>query len=115
MATLTLEKPVSVNADAKWVELIEDTFRSYSSDPAGMKTVLILLPEQGQFVMMHLGWEHGEYVDQVVAHLELRGDEILVHDDNAGMNYIAANLIAQGVPRDKITVVAHPDWYIQKA
>lgn len=102
---------------AQWAQAIEETFQHYGKPPmnADMQSLLIFDRMQGQFVMLHYGRYHGQYDNRVVAHLELRGDEILVHDEDAGMNFIAPNLIRQGVPRDKIRVVAYPDWYIESA
>ncbi len=101
----------------EWAQAIEETFEHYGKPPmnADMQSLLLFDRAQGQFVMLHHGCYRGEYDNRVVAHLELRGDQILVHDEDAGMNFIAPNLIQQGVPRDKITVVAHPDWHIEKA
>jgi hypothetical protein len=99
----------------EWAQAIEETFRYYGNPPKGMETTLLFKPEDGQFVMLHRGRYYEHYENQVVAHLELKGDQILVHDTDAGMNFIAPNLIQQGVPRDKIKVVAHPDWHIEKA
>ena len=106
---------VTVLPVEEWAQAIEETFRYYSNPPARMETTLLFKPEEGQFVMLHRGRYYEKYENQVVAHLELRDGHIYVHDEDAGMNYLAANLIAQGVPRDKITVVAHPDWHIEKA
>ncbi len=97
------------------VEAIEDTFRFYGNPPQGMETTLVFNREQGHFVMLHRGCYYDNYENHVAAHLELRGDEILVHDEDAGMNFIAPNLIRQGVPRDKIKIVAHPDYHIEEA
>lgn len=102
---------------SEWADLIEEELRYFAVDPLGseLKAVVMLDRNSGHFSLMHVGWENGKYINDAVAHLELRGDEILVHDDNAGMNFIAPNLIRQGVPRDKITVVAHPGWHIESA
>jgi len=96
-------------------QMIEETFIYYGNPPQGMRTVFSLDRTEGHFLMVHVGHYHNKYRDDLAAHLELCDGHIYVHDEDAGMNFIAANLIAQGVPRDKITVVAHPDWYIEKA
>ena len=100
----------------QWAQAIEETFNYYADPPANaqMRSTLLFDRAQGQFLMLHHGTYRGKYDDQVVAHLELRGDHIFVHDEDAGMNYIAPNLIRQGVPREKITVVSRPDYYIQE-
>lgn len=99
----------------EWAQAIEETLRYYGNPPQGMETTLLLSREEGHFVMLHRGCYYDDYENRVVAHLELRDGHILVHDTDAGMNFIAPNLIAQGVPRNKITVVAHPDCHIEKA
>ena len=100
-----------------WADLIEEELRYFAVDPLGsqIKASVILDRDSGHFSLMHTGWENGKYINDPVAHLELRADEILVHDENAGMNFIAPNLIRQGVPRDKIKIVAHPDYHIEEA
>lgn len=97
--------------------LIEDELRYFAVDPLGsqLKAVLLLDRQSGHFSLLHVGWENGKYINDPVAHLELQGDHIFVHDENAGMNFVAPNLIKQGVPRDKIKIVAHPDHYIEEA
>lgn len=99
----------------EWAQAIEETFRHYGSPPQGMETTLLFKPEEGQFVMLHRGCYYENYENHVAAHLELRDGHIFVHDEDAGMNFIAPNLIRQGVPRDKIKVVAHPDYHIEFA
>ena len=101
----------------EWAQAIEETFQYYGKPPmnADMKSLLLFDRAIGQFVMLHHGWYCQAYENRVVAHLELRGDEILVHDEDAGMNFIAPNLIRQGVPRDKIKIVSHPNYYIEMA
>ncbi len=64
----------------EWAQAIEETFRYYGNPPKGMETTLLFKPEDGQFVMLHRGRYYEHYENQVVAHLELKGDQILVHD-----------------------------------
>ncbi|MDY7012885.1 MAG: XisI protein [Cyanobacteriota bacterium] len=74
-----------------------------------VESKLIVDSDRNNFVMMVVGWDGDRRVHGVVVHIEMINGKIWIHRDGIE-DGITDELVAAGVPKDKIVLAFHsPD------
>jgi hypothetical protein len=94
----------------KYRTIIEKILRSYASIPyayGNLKSELIIDRAKNNYLLMTLGWENDLRVHGCLVHLEIIDDKIWIQRDGTEEG-IANELVAAGIPKDKIVLAFHP-------
>jgi XisI protein len=95
----------------KYQKIIEDILTEYVKTPYAygqLKTKLIIDQTASNYVVMTLGWQEEERVHGCIIHLEIIDGKVWIQRD--GTEYgIANELVAAGIPKDKIVLAFHPE------
>ncbi|MEH2368512.1 XisI protein [Nostoc sp.] len=92
-------------------KIIEDVLNEYIKIPYSnrqLKTKLIIDSTATNYIVMTLGWQGEERVHGCIIHIEIIDRKIWIQRD--GTEYgIANELVAAGIPKDKIVLAFHPE------
>ncbi|MBO3461337.1 XisI protein [Aetokthonos hydrillicola Thurmond2011] len=95
----------------KYQKIIEDILTEYVKIPYAygqLKTKLIIDRTATNYIVMTLGWQGEERVHGCIIHIEIINGKIWIQRD--GTEYgIANELVAAGIPKDKIVLAFHPE------
>jgi hypothetical protein len=89
---------------------IERILEAHHRIPYGhgeLESKLIIDPERNNFVLMVVGWDGKRRVHGCVTHVEIIKDEIWIHRDGIEQG-ITDELVASGIPKNKIVLAFHP-------
>lgn len=59
--------------------------------------------ERDRYLLTVIGWDRGQHVHSVLAHIDLEGGKLWIHHDRTETG-IAPDLVAAGVPPDRIVL-----------
>ncbi|MEH1948684.1 MAG: XisI protein [Nostoc sp.] len=92
-------------------KIIEDVLNEYIKIPYSnrqLETKLIIDSTATNYIVMTLGWQGEERVHGCIIHIEIINGKIWIQRD--GTEYgIANELVAAGIPKDKIVLAFHPE------
>ncbi|OYD95478.1 XisI protein [Nostoc sp. 'Peltigera membranacea cyanobiont' 210A] len=92
-------------------KIIEDVLNEYIKIPYSnrqLETKLIIDSTATNYIVMTLGWQGEERVHGCIIHIEIIDRKIWIQRD--GTEYgIANELVAAGIPKDKIVLAFHPE------
>ncbi|MEH2227866.1 XisI protein [Nostoc sp.] len=92
-------------------KIIEDVLNEYIKIPYSnrqLETKLIIDRTATNYIVMTLGWQGEERVHGCIIHIEIIDRKIWIQRD--GTEYgIANELVAAGIPKDKIVLAFHPE------
>jgi len=95
----------------KYQNIIEEILTEYIKIPyinCQLETKLIIDKTATNYIVMTLGWQGEERVHGCIIHIEIIDGKIWIQRD--GSEYgIANELVAAGIPKDKIVLAFHPD------
>ncbi|MBD2606486.1 XisI protein [Scytonema hofmannii FACHB-248] len=95
----------------KYQKIIEDILTEYVKIPYAygqLETKLIIDRTATNYIVMTLGWQGEERVHGCIIHIEIIDGKIWIQRD--GSEYgIANELLAAGIPKDKIVLAFHPE------
>ncbi|MEH2125375.1 XisI protein [Nostoc sp.] len=95
----------------KYQKIIEDVLNEYIKIPYSnrqLQTKLIIDRTATNYIVMTLGWQGEERVHGCIIHIEIIDRKIWIQRD--GTEYgIANELVAAGIPKDKIVLAFHPE------
>lgn len=72
-----------------------------------VRVYVLVGQEQNHFMLMHEGWQGEQRLYGAIVHAEIREGKIWIHFDGTE-DGIAEELIATGIPKDKIVLTFHP-------
>ena len=90
----------------KWAKIIEDelNYRAVKPLNADLEPSVVADHSQNRFVLLFTGWHEGEMIDEVVAHIEIRGDKIWVFDRKVGLDFIVPELLGAGLAPENLVL-----------
>lgn len=94
----------------KWRETLEKILNYYASIPyryGEVNTSVIVSSDRNHFLLLHEGWEDNRRVYGTIVHGEIRDGKIWLHYDGIE-DGITDELVAEGVPKDRIVLAFHP-------
>ncbi len=95
----------------KYQKNIEDILTEYVKIPYAygqLETKLIIDRTATNYIVMTLGWQGEERIHGCIIHIEIIDGKIWIQRD--GTEYgIANELVAAGIPKDKIVLAFHPE------
>lgn len=95
----------------KYQKIIEEILTEYVKIPYAygqLETKLIIDRTATNYMVMTLGWQGEERVHGCIIHIEIIDGKIWIQRD--GTEYgIANELVAAGIPKDKIVLAFHPE------
>jgi XisI protein len=94
----------------EWREILEKILQYYADLPyryGDVITYMIVSRDRNHFMLIQVGWENDRRVHGCVVHAEIRNDKIWIHYDGIE-DGITDELVAAGVPKDRIVLAFHP-------
>jgi hypothetical protein len=94
----------------QWRDILEKILQYYAALPyryGDVITYVIVSRDYNHFMLVHEGWENNRRVHGLIVHAELRNDKIWIHYDGIE-DGITDELVAAGVPKDRIVLAFHP-------
>ena len=94
----------------EWRDLLEKILQYYAELPyryGDVTTSVIVSRERNHFLLIHEGWENNRRVHGCIVHAEIRNQKIWIHYDGIE-DGITNELVAAGVPKDRIVLAFHP-------
>ncbi|AOY79985.2 MULTISPECIES: XisI protein [Moorena] len=94
----------------QWRETLENILKYYANLPdryGDVTTSVIISGERNHFLLVHEGWENHRRVYGTIVHGEIRDGKIWIHYDGIE-DGITDELVASGVPKDRIVLAFHP-------
>lgn len=91
-------------------EMLEKIIQYYADLPyryGDVITYLVVSRDRHHFMLMHEGWENHRRVHGCIVHAEIRNHKIWIHYDGIE-DGITSELVAAGVPKDRIVLAFHP-------
>jgi hypothetical protein len=91
---------------SQYPSLIRKIIEEYASIPYAVGAIekeVIIDEAKGHYELMRCGWVNDSRVHGALIHVDLRGDKILIQHDGTE-DGIADQLVADGVPKDKIVL-----------
>jgi hypothetical protein len=91
-------------------EIIYQTLKYYADLPypySDVKTEVIVSEDQRHYLLMTWGWEPKRRLHGCIVHIEIIKEKIWIHQDGIE-DGIANDLVAAGIPKDKIVLGFHP-------
>jgi septum formation topological specificity factor MinE len=95
----------------KYKKIIEDILTEYVKIPYAygqLETKLIIDRTATNYIVMTLGWQDEERVHGCIIHIEIIDGKIWIQRDRTEYG-IANELVAAGIPKDKIVLAFHPE------
>jgi XisI protein len=90
--------------------IIEATLRAYTAIPyayGDLQTETIIDREQDRYLLITVGWDNGQRVYSVLAHIDVRDDKIWIQQDNTEVG-VATELAQAGIPKQHIVLGFRP-------
>ncbi|MEB3885449.1 XisI protein [Lyngbya sp. CCY1209] len=94
----------------EWRKLLENILQYYADIPdryGEVRTYVVVSRDNNHFMLVHEGWENHRRVHGCVVHAEIRNEKIWIHYDGIE-DGITPELVAAGVPKDRIVLAFHP-------
>ncbi|NEO63923.1 MAG: XisI protein [Moorea sp. SIO4G2] len=94
----------------QWRETLENILKYYANLPyryGDVTTSVIISSDCNHFMLLHEGWENHCRVYGTIVHAEIRDSKIWIHYDGIE-DGITDELVATGVPKDRIVLAFHP-------
>lgn len=94
----------------QWRASLEKILQYYASLPyryGDVITYVIVSHDRNHFMLVHEGWENHRRVYGTIVHAEIRDHKIWIHYDGIEEG-ITHELVAAGVPKDRIVLAFHP-------
>ncbi len=94
----------------RWREILEKIFQYYADLPYRYGDVtnhIVISRDCNHFMLLHEGWENHRRVYGTIIHVEIRDGKIWIHYDGIE-DGITDELVAAGVPKDRIFLAFHP-------
>lgn len=94
----------------KYRKIIEQILREYAAIPyryGEVEEKVIIDREGNNFFLVDIGWQNKSRVHGFIVHVEIIGDKIWIQRDGLE-DGITDELVAAGVPKDKIVLGFHP-------
>ncbi|NJK74090.1 MAG: XisI protein [Microcoleus sp. SU_5_6] len=94
----------------EWRELLEKILQYYADLPYSygeVTTYVIVSRDRNHFMLVDEGWENQRRVHGCIVHAQIRNDKIWIHYDGIEEG-ITGELVAAGVPKDRIVLAFHP-------
>ena len=85
----------------KYSKIIEEELNSWvegaTLEVPGIEFQLIVDKEKYQFILLALGWKEDEYVHDWLFHIQIKDEQVWIHEDQTGAG-IAKVLKESGIP-----------------
>ncbi|MEX2173995.1 MAG: XisI protein [Pirellulaceae bacterium] len=94
---------VEVNDYSGILRRIIQHYAQFKSAVGEIETEVIIDETLGHFELMRSGWINGRRVHGALIHVDIRGEKIWIQHDGTEEG-IAPELVAAGVPKDKIVL-----------
>lgn len=94
----------------KYRDIITGVLTEYAKIPYAygeLERKLIIDKERNNFLLLTIGWQNKTRVHGTLVHLEIINDKIWIQRDGIE-DGIANDLLAAGIPKDKIVLGFHP-------
>ena len=91
-------------------QTIERILRKYADIPSAYEEIeqhLIIDKHRNHFMLFDVGWQQKRRVHGCVTHVQIINDKIWIQRDGTE-DGIANELVAAGIPKDKIVLAFHP-------
>lgn len=91
-------------------DTVEKILKDHAAIPyshGDIKQYVIVDRERTHFLLFDEGWDRNKRVHGCVAHVEIIDDKIWIHYDGIE-DSITEELVAAGVPKDRIVLAFHP-------
>lgn len=96
----------------QWRDILKQRLQYYADLPyphADVRTYVVTSEDGNHFFLMHEGWQGNKRIHGMVVHAEIQDGKIWMHYDGIE-DSITAELVAAGVPKDKIVLAFHPPY-----
>lgn len=106
-----------MDTNLKDLETVESVLREraqFYATPEKFRTVPIFDRQNQEFLLLDEGWDGYQRIHRVWAHIELRDDQIWIQEDGTE-DGLAADLIAAGIPRERIVLAFQQPQAILRA
>jgi hypothetical protein len=93
-------------------DIVERILDAHHQIPYGygeVESKFIIDRDRNNFVLMCAGWQGKQRIHGVVVHVEMIDGKIWIHRDGIE-DGITDELVAAGVPKDKIVLAFHPPY-----
>ena len=94
----------------KWRDTLSKILQYYGNIPyryGDVKTFVIISQGRNHFMLLHEGWQKRRHVYGTIVHAEIRHEQIWIYYDGI-KDGITDELVAAGVPKDRIVLAFHP-------
>ena len=94
----------------KYQEIVRDLIMEYANHKPSIGDVdvkAIIDAEQGQYQVMHVGWQGKSRVHGTPIHIELIGDKVWIQYDGTSPG-VAVELAEAGIPKEDIVLGFRP-------
>ncbi|MEB3343597.1 XisI protein [Okeania sp.] len=94
----------------EWCDTLSKILQYYADIPycyGDVKTFMIISQDRNHFMLLHEGWENRRHVYGTIVHAEICHEKIWIYYDGIE-DGITDELVAAGVPKDRIVLAFHP-------
>lgn len=93
-------------------QLLSEILSEHASIPYShgeISSIVIVSQDRNHFLIVNEGWDGKKRVHGCLVHAEIRDGKIWIHYDGIE-DGITEELVAKGVPKDKIILAFHPPY-----
>jgi hypothetical protein len=94
----------------QWRDVLEKILQYHADLPyryGEVTTYVVVSRDRNHYMLMQEGWDRAQRIHGIIVHAEIRNDKIWMHYDGIEES-ITEELVAAGVPKDRITLSFHP-------
>jgi hypothetical protein len=91
-------------------QIIKDILNRYAAVPFSYGEIqqqVFIDKEENNFFLFNIGWQNKKRIHGCVVHVEIIDDKVWIQQDGIE-DGIANDLLAAGIPKDKIVLAFHP-------
>lgn len=94
----------------QWRDILEKILQYYANilyRYGDIITYVVVSRDRNHFMLVQEGWENHRRVHGFIVHAEIRNEKIWIHYDGIE-DGITCELVAAGVPKERIVLAFHP-------
>jgi hypothetical protein len=94
---------------------IHKILSEYASIPhihGQINSIVIVSEDRNHFLLMNEGWDGKKHIHHCLIHVQILNEKLWIHFDGTE-DGITDELVAAGVPKDKIVLAFHPPYVRQ--
>jgi ketopantoate reductase len=94
----------------RWRNALETILQHYANIPyryGEVSTYVVVSRDLNHYMLIQEGWEKTHRIHGTIVHAEIRNNKIWIHYDGIE-DSITEELVATGVPKDRIVLAFHP-------